>query len=152
MLKYMTASACPACHGKRLRPESLAVKVGSLSIADFTALPSAPRARRRAANLGFTEREALIAGRLRREIVERLAFLDSVGLSYLALDRNAASLSGGEGQRIRLATQIGSRLRGVLYVLDEPSIGLHQRDNQRLIAALESLARSGQHGAGGRAR
>jgi excinuclease ABC subunit A len=138
MLKFMTASACPVCHGKRLRPESLAVKVGGLSIADFTSLPLR-RALGAASKLEFTQREALIAERLRREIVERLEFLDSVGLSYLALDRNAASLSGGEGQRIRLATQIGSRLRGVLYVLDEPSIGLHQRDNQRLIAALESL-------------
>jgi excinuclease ABC subunit A len=138
MLNYMTASVCPVCKGKRLRPESLAVKVGSLSIADFTALPLR-RALNAASNLQFTQREALIAERLRREIVERLQFLDSVGLSYLALDRNAATLSGGEGQRIRLATQIGSRLRGVLYVLDEPSIGLHQRDNQRLIAALESL-------------
>jgi excinuclease ABC subunit A len=138
MLKYMSASVCPVCKGSRLRPESLAVKVGTLSIADFTALPLR-RALDAARRLHFTEREALIAERLRKEIVERLEFLDSVGLSYLALDRNAASLSGGEGQRIRLATQIGSRLRGVLYVLDEPSIGLHQRDNQRLIAALESL-------------
>ncbi len=109
-----------------------------MSIADFTALPLR-RALEAARKLDFTQREALIAERLRHEIVERLEFLDSVGLSYLALDRNAATLSGGEGQRIRLATQIGSRLRGVLYVLDEPSIGLHQRDNQRLIAALESL-------------
>ncbi len=138
MLNYMSASTCPVCKGKRLRPESLAVKVGTLSIADYTALPLR-RALEAARRLEFTRREALIADRLRREIVERLEFLDSVGLSYLALDRNAASLSGGEGQRIRLATQIGSRLRGVLYVLDEPSIGLHQRDNQRLIAALESL-------------
>ena len=96
------------------------------------------RWRRRRA-IEFSRREGLIAERLRREVVERLEFLDSVGLSYLSLDRNAASLSGGEGQRIRLATQIGSRLRGVLYVLDEPSIGLHQRDNQRLIEALKSL-------------
>src|SRR5277367_437833 len=138
MLKFMTASVCPICKGKRLRPESLAVKVGSLSIADFTALPLR-RALEAARSLEFSKRDAMIAERLRREIVERLEFLDSVGLSYLALDRNAATLSGGEGQRIRLATQIGSRLRGVLYVLDEPSIGLHQRDNQRLIAALESL-------------
>ncbi|AXC13414.1 Excinuclease ABC subunit A [Acidisarcina polymorpha] len=138
MLNYMSASTCPVCKGQRLRPASLAVKVGSLSIADFTALPLR-RALDAARHLEFSKRDALIAERLRREIVERLEFLDSVGLSYLALDRNAASLSGGEGQRIRLATQIGSRLRGVLYVLDEPSIGLHQRDNQRLIAALESL-------------
>jgi len=138
MLNYMSASACPVCKGKRLRPESLAVKVGALSIADFTALPLR-RALEAVRQLEFTHREALVAERLRREIVERLEFLDSVGLSYLALNRSAATLSGGEGQRIRLATQIGSRLRGVLYVLDEPSIGLHQRDNQRLIAALESL-------------
>ncbi len=109
-----------------------------MSIADFTALPM-DRALDRARAVTFTAREALIAERLRKEIVERLQFLNAVGLSYLALDRNAATLSGGEGQRIRLATQIGSRLRGVLYVLDEPSIGLHQRDNQRLIHALEAL-------------
>jgi excinuclease ABC subunit A len=138
LLNYMSATICPACQGKRLRPESLAVKVGSLSIADFTELPLR-RALEAARGFEFTRREALIAERLRREVVERLEFLNSVGLSYLSLGRNAASLSGGEGQRIRLATQIGSRLRGVLYVLDEPSIGLHQRDNQRLIEALKSL-------------
>src|SRR5579872_1787333 len=138
MLNYMSASECPVCHGQRLRPESLAVKVDGISIAEFTALPMA-RALDRARQVSFTAREALIAERLRREIVERLQFLNAVGLSYLSLDRNAATLSGGEGQRIRLATQIGSRLRGVLYVLDEPSIGLHQRDNQRLINALENL-------------
>jgi excinuclease ABC subunit A len=126
------------CRGKRLRPESLAVKIGGLSIADFTALPL-NRALSAAINLTFTAREALLADRIRHEIVERLEFLCAVGLNYLALDRNAATLSGGEGQRIRLATQIGSRLRGVLYVLDEPSIGLHQRDNMRLIQALERL-------------
>src|SRR5271168_1408928 len=142
LLNYMSATTCPACQGKRLRPESLAVKVGALSIADFTALPLR-RALDAARKLEFSHREALIAERLRREIVERLEFLDSVGLSYLALDRSAATLSGGEGQRIRLATQIGSRLRGVLYVLDEPSIGLHQRDNQRLIQALEALRNLG---------
>jgi excinuclease ABC subunit A len=134
----MSATVCPACQGKRLRRESLAVKVGALSIADFTALPLR-KALTAARAIEFSRREGLIAERLRREVVERLEFLDSVGLSYLSLDRNAASLSGGEGQRIRLATQIGSRLRGVLYVLDEPSIGLHQRDNQRLIEALKSL-------------
>ena len=109
-----------------------------MSIADFTALPLR-KALDAASTIQFSLRERLIAERLRREVVERLEFLNSVGLSYLSLDRNAASLSGGEGQRIRLATQIGSRLRGVLYVLDEPSIGLHQRDNQRLIEALKSL-------------
>ena len=138
MMSYMSAAPCPVCRGKRLRPESLAVKVGGLSIADFTALPL-NRALSTTINLKFTEREALIAERIRREIAERLEFLCRVGLNYLSLDRNAATLSGGEGQRIRLATQIGSRLRGVLYVLDEPSIGLHQRDNGRLIEALERL-------------
>ncbi len=138
MMQYMSASDCPVCHGRRLRPESLAVKIDGMSIADFTAL-SMERALDRAKAITFTAREALIAERLRKEIVERLQFLNAVGLSYLSLERNAATLSGGEGQRIRLATQIGSRLRGVLYVLDEPSIGLHQRDNQRLIHALEAL-------------
>ncbi|WP_446743176.1 excinuclease ABC subunit UvrA [Silvibacterium acidisoli] len=138
MMNYMSASVCPACKGRRLRPESLAVKIGGLSIADFTALPLG-KSLVAAQKITFTTREGLIAERLRREIVERLEFLLAVGLGYLALDRNAATLSGGEGQRIRLATQIGSRLRGVLYVLDEPSIGLHQRDNMRLITALESL-------------
>ena len=138
MMQYMSASECPVCHGRRLRPESLAVQVDGMSIADFTALPM-DRALARAEAIPFTPREALVAERLRREIVERLQFLNAVGLGYLSLERNAATLSGGEGQRIRLATQIGSRLRGVLYVLDEPSIGLHQRDNQRLINALENL-------------
>jgi excinuclease ABC subunit A len=155
MMQYMSATTCPRCQGRRLRPESLAVTIpistdtsqttnnqqqttSSLSIADFTAL-SLERALRGARTMAFTGRERLIADRLQREIVERLEFLNAVGLGYLSLDRSAATLSGGEGQRIRLATQIGSRLRGVLYVLDEPSIGLHQRDNQRLIAALERL-------------
>jgi len=138
MMNFMSASICPSCRGKRLRPESLAVKVGGLSISDFTAL-SLNRALAASRELKFTAREALIAERIRKEVVERLEFLAGVGLSYLSLDRNAATLSGGEGQRIRLATQIGSRLRGVLYVLDEPSIGLHQRDNMRLIEALTRL-------------
>jgi excinuclease ABC subunit A len=138
MMNYMSATPCPVCRGKRLRPESLAVKIGGLSIADFTSLPL-NRALSAAINLTFTAREAMVADRIRREVVERLEFLCAVGLNYLSLNRNAATLSGGEGQRIRLATQIGSRLRGVLYVLDEPSIGLHQRDNGRLIQALERL-------------
>ncbi len=166
MMQYMSATKCPRCDGKRLRPESLAVTIPiasatnpgapqlasemwdgaatdpkgtrDLSIADFTALPL-DRALLGARSMHFTGREHLIADRLQREIIERLEFLNAVGLTYLALDRSAATLSGGEGQRIRLATQIGSRLRGVLYVLDEPSIGLHQRDNQRLISALERL-------------
>ena len=138
MLGYMSATDCAACDGRRLRPESLAVKVGELSIADFTEMPLA-RALEAARTLAFSARDSMIAERLRREVVERLQFLNDVGLSYLSMNRSAATLSGGEGQRIRLATQIGSRLRGVLYVLDEPSIGLHQRDNMRLIRALEAL-------------
>ncbi len=183
MMQYMSATTCPRCHGRRLRPESLAVTIPirsadsvilsggasapqskdpetfrpataprtlptqtqnpppstiNLSIADYTAL-SLHRALTAARAMNFTGRERIIADRLQREIIERLEFLNAVGLGYLSLDRSAATLSGGEGQRIRLATQIGSRLRGVLYVLDEPSIGLHQRDNQRLIAALERL-------------
>jgi len=138
MMNFMSATPCPACRGKRLRPESLAVKINGLSIADFTSLPL-NRALSAAYEFNFTAREALIADRIRREVIERLEFLCAVGLNYLSLNRNAATLSGGEGQRIRLATQIGSRLRGVLYVLDEPSIGLHQRDNSRLIEALVRL-------------
>jgi len=138
MMQYMSATTCPRCQGKRLRPESLAVTVNNQSIADFTAL-SLERALSAAREMNFTGRDRIIADRLQREVVERLEFLNAVGLGYLSLDRSAATLSGGEGQRIRLATQIGSRLRGVLYVLDEPSIGLHQRDNQRLIQALENL-------------
>ncbi|MGC1783865.1 MAG: excinuclease ABC subunit UvrA [Acidobacteriaceae bacterium] len=138
LMGYMSATTCPACHGKRLRPESLSVQVNGLSIADFTALPLAT-ALDTMRQFRFGQREQLITDRLQREIIERLEFLNAVGLGYLSLDRNAATLSGGEGQRIRLATQIGSRLRGVLYVLDEPSIGLHQRDNARLIQSLTSL-------------
>ena len=138
MMGYMSAATCPDCHGKRLRPESLSVQVNGLSIADFTALPLTA-ALETVRGFNFSGREQLITDRLQREIIERLEFLNAVGLGYLSLERNAATLSGGEGQRIRLATQIGSRLRGVLYVLDEPSIGLHQRDNQRLIGALTAL-------------
>jgi excinuclease ABC subunit A len=138
LLDYMSATECPACHGQRLRPESLAVKVNGLSIADFTGLPVA-RSLELAKKIRLTGREATIAGRVVHEIVERLQFLNAVGLGYIALNRSAATLSGGEGQRIRLATQIGSKLRGVLYVLDEPSIGLHHRDNARLLQALEEL-------------
>ena len=138
LLDYMSATVCPACHGRRLRPESLAVKVNGMSIGDFTSLPVA-RSLDVAAKITLTGREQIIAGRVMHEIVERLQFLNAVGLGYISLDRSAATLSGGEGQRIRLATQIGSKLRGVLYVLDEPSIGLHHRDNHRLLAALESL-------------
>jgi excinuclease ABC subunit A len=138
LLNYMSSTPCPVCHGKRLRPESLAVKVNGMSIADFTALPVS-RALEVATKIRLAGREQIIAGRIVHEVVERLQFLNAVGLGYISLDRSAATLSGGEGQRIRLATQIGSRLRGVLYVLDEPSIGLHHRDNDRLLSALESL-------------
>jgi len=138
LLDYMSATECPACHGQRLRPESLAVKVNGMSIADFTELPVS-RSLQMARKIQLTGREAAIASRVMHEIVERLQFLDAVGLGYISLDRSAATLSGGEGQRIRLATQIGSKLRGVLYVLDEPSIGLHHRDNARLLQALEEL-------------
>jgi excinuclease ABC subunit A len=138
LMDHMSATECPVCHGKRLRPESLAVKVNAMSIADFTAMPVS-RALEVASEIKLAGREAAIAGRVMHEIVERLQFLNAVGLGYISLDRSAATLSGGEGQRIRLATQIGSRLRGVLYVLDEPSIGLHHRDNGRLLNALENL-------------
>jgi len=138
LLDYMSATECAICHGKRLRPESLAVKVNGMSIADFTDLPVS-RALETAQKIKLTGREATIAGRIVHEITERLQFLNAVGLGYISLARSAATLSGGEGQRIRLATQIGSKLRGVLYVLDEPSIGLHHRDNGRLLAALENL-------------
>jgi excinuclease ABC subunit A len=138
LLDYMSATECSVCHGKRLRPESLAVKVNAMSIADFTELPVS-RAFETAQKIKLTGREQTIAGRIVHEITERLQFLHAVGLGYISLSRSAATLSGGEGQRIRLATQIGSKLRGVLYVLDEPSIGLHHRDNGRLLAALENL-------------
>jgi len=144
LTQYMSATQCVVCHGKRLRPESLAVKLGSLSIADFTAL-SLSVARPAVAKIlaHLTERQKEIAARPLEEVSERIEFLLAVGLGYLSLDRSAATLSGGEAQRIRLATQIGSRLRGVLYVLDEPSIGLHARDNARLLGSLEHLRNLG---------
>jgi len=138
LMEHMSASDCPVCHGKRLRSESLAVLVEGMSIADFTAMPVA-RSLEKARAIKLTGRDEQIAGRIMHEIVERLQFLNAVGLGYISLARSAATLSGGEGQRIRLATQIGSKLRGVLYVLDEPSIGLHHRDNGRLLNALEEL-------------
>jgi excinuclease ABC subunit A len=135
---YMSPVECPSCHGKRLRPASLAVRVKNFSIAEFTALPVA-RALVTVRNWEFSSREFEIAGRVVDEIRRRLEFLSAVGLDYLSLERSAATLSGGEAQRIRLATQIGSKLRGVLYVLDEPSIGLHPRDNERLLETLAQL-------------
>jgi excinuclease ABC subunit A len=142
LMEHMSATDCPVCKGRRLRPESLAVKVHDMSIAEFTALPIS-RALETARKITLQGRDEIIAGRVMHEIRERLEFLNAVGLNYLSLDRSAATLSGGEGQRIRLATQIGSKLRGVLYVLDEPSIGLHHRDNDRLLAALDSLKKLG---------
>ncbi|MCY0908379.1 MAG: excinuclease ABC subunit UvrA [Sulfobacillus thermotolerans] len=136
--EYMSSKPCTVCHGKRLKPEVLAVTIGGLSIADFTEL-SVRDARAFAAALTFDERDQRIAGPILKEVNERLSFLVDVGLGYLTLSRAAGSLSGGEAQRIRLATQIGSSLVGVLYILDEPSIGLHQRDNERLIATLKKL-------------
>lgn len=134
----MTGIECPDCHGHRLKPTSLAVTVGGLNISELTLL-SVREELDFANNIKLTQREHLIADGILKEIKERLGFLQSVGLEYLTLSRNAATLSGGESQRIRLATQIGSALTGVLYVLDEPSIGLHQRDNAKLIKTLERL-------------
>ena len=139
---YMSPAVCPACLGKRLRPSSLAVRVKNAAISEFTAMPIS-RALITARGWQLTQREGEIAGRVVDEIRRRLEFLESVGLHYLSLDRAATTLSGGEAQRIRLATQIGSKLRGVLYVLDEPSIGLHPRDNDRLLDTLESLREMG---------
>ncbi|HEX6455400.1 MAG TPA: excinuclease ABC subunit UvrA [Solirubrobacterales bacterium] len=135
---YMAEQPCPACKGARLRPESLAVKVGGLSIAEYSDL-SAHAASEWIRALEMTETERAIARLIVREITERLSFLENVGIGYLSLARSARTLSGGEAQRIRLATQIGSHLVGVMYVLDEPSIGLHQRDNEKLIATLDRL-------------
>jgi excinuclease ABC subunit A len=139
--QYMAARPCPECNGKRLRPEVLAVTVFQRSIIDITTMSIADALEFFASLTGpaLSEREHIIARQILKEIRERLGFLNDVGLEYLTLDRAAATLSGGEAQRIRLATQIGSRLMGVLYVLDEPSIGLHQRDNARLIRTLETL-------------
>jgi excinuclease ABC subunit A len=136
--KYMASKPCPRCQGARLKPEALAVRVGGLNIAEFTAM-SVRAALKWLEDLALDEREAHIARQILKEIRARLSFLDNVGLDYLTLDRAAATLSGGEAQRIRLATQIGSGLVGVLYILDEPSIGLHQRDNRRLLDTLLAL-------------
>jgi excinuclease ABC subunit A len=136
--EYMSVRPCPACGGARLRPESRAVLVGGMAIHEFAAL-SVRAALQWLREVELTETERHIARLILREIEERLNFLENVGIGYLSMDRAAATLSGGEAQRIRLATQIGSSLVGVLYILDEPSIGLHQRDNSKLIATLERL-------------
>ncbi len=136
--EYMSFRPCPVCKGARLKPEVLAVTVGGKNIHEFTQM-SVTRALQFLGDLELTETEQLIGARIVKEIRERLTFLDNVGVGYLQLDRASATLSGGEAQRLRLATQIGSQLVGVLYILDEPSIGLHQRDNDKLIGTLERL-------------
>ncbi len=136
--EYMSFRPCPVCNGARLKPEVLAVTIGERNIHEFTRM-SVQRAIEFLDVLELTETEELIGARIIKEIRERLTFLENVGVGYLQLDRAAATLSGGEAQRLRLATQIGSQLVGVLYILDEPSIGLHQRDNGKLIGTLERL-------------
>ncbi len=136
--EYMAEEPCPACNGQRLKPEALGVTVGEKNLAEVSAM-SIGQVRDFFRNLTLTETESMIAGQILKEIDARLGFLTDVGLSYLTLGRAAGSLSGGEAQRIRLATQIGSALMGVLYILDEPSIGLHQRDNHKLIATLKRM-------------
>ena len=135
---YRALRPCPTCAGERLKAQSRAVRVKGRTISEYVNLPIS-EAVRVFDELELTDREALIASRILREIRDRLHFLDDVGVGYLTLGRSAATLSGGEGQRIRLATQIGSNLTGVLYVLDEPSIGLHQRDNRALLSTLARL-------------
>ena len=140
--EFMSQCPCPACQGRRLKPEALAVTVGGLSIWQATELP-VDEELAFFNGLTLTETQQLIAAQILKEIRSRLGFLQSVGLSYLTLSRSSGTLSGGESQRIRLATQIGSKLVNVLYILDEPSIGLHQRDNRRLIRSLEELRDAG---------
>ncbi len=135
---FRSLRPCPTCRGERLKPESLAVRVKARTIAEYVNLPIS-EALKVFESLQLTDREAIIAERILREIQDRLRFLHDVGVGYLTLGRSAATLSGGEGQRIRLATQIGANLTGVLYVLDEPSIGLHQRDNRKLLGTLSRL-------------
>jgi excinuclease ABC subunit A len=138
LMDYMSPAQCPQCQGRRLRPSSLAVRVKGVGLAELTEMP-VDRAAATVQSWKLAEREQQIAARVIEEIRNRLEFLTAVGLNYLNLARSAATLSGGEAQRIRLATQIGSKLRGVLYVLDEPSIGLHARDNERLLDTLSHL-------------
>ena len=135
---YMSEAECPTCHGARLKPESLAVKVGDKNINELTDMPII-HIKEYINSLTLSEKDAIIADQILKELNKRLQFLIDVGLDYLTLSRSAATLSGGESQRIRLATQIGSGLTGVMYILDEPSIGLHQRDNDKLIATLKKL-------------
>lgn len=136
--QYMSDNPCPKCKGDRLKPEALAVTVGNLNIAEFCKLSISDELKY-LKNLELSEKQKMISGQIVKEIINRLSFLEKVGLDYLSMARSAGTLSGGEAQRIRLATQIGSSLTGVLYILDEPSIGLHQRDNDKLIEALKNL-------------
>ncbi|NLZ48686.1 MAG: excinuclease ABC subunit UvrA [Clostridiales bacterium] len=136
--QFMSDNPCPKCKGDRLKPEALAVTVGNMNIADFCKL-SITEELNFLKNLELSEKDKMISGQITKEIISRLSFLEKVGLDYLTMARSAGTLSGGEAQRIRLATQIGSSLTGVLYILDEPSIGLHQRDNDKLIEALKNL-------------
>jgi excinuclease ABC subunit A len=136
--EFRTLRTCPTCEGERLKPESRAVRVKGRRLAEYTSLPISEAVHAFGA-LQLTDRESIIAGRILKEIHDRLRFLDDVGVGYLSIGRSAQTLSGGEAQRIRLATQIGSNLTGVLYVLDEPSIGLHQRDNRALLGTLARL-------------
>ncbi len=142
LAQYQSERPCPVCKGKRLKPEALAVLVGKTNISDLCAL-SLEKIGAFFNDLTLTEREMMIARQIVKEIRTRVGFLLNVGLNYLTLDRSARTLAGGEAQRIRLATQIGSGLMGVLYILDEPSIGLHQRDNTKLIRTLEHLRELG---------
>ena len=148
--KYMEEKECSACRGRRLKPEALSVLVGGKSIIEVTAM-SIEKCREFFDEIELSKKEEMIAKQILKEIKGRLQFLANVGLSYLSLDRRAGTLSGGEFQRIHLATQLGVGLVGVLYILDEPSIGLHQRDNQKLLSTLKTLARYGQYRDSGRA-
>ena len=136
--RFRSLRPCPVCHGERLKAQSRGVRVKGRTLSEYVGLPL-DEALRVFEAMALTDRERLIASRILREIQDRLRFLTDVGVGYLTLGRSAATLSGGEGQRIRLATQIGASLRGVLYVLDEPSIGLHQRDNRALLRTLRRL-------------
>ena len=148
---FMSSVPCPDCHGDRLRPEILAVTVGGINISDFCKM-SVREALKFMDELQLTDMQQKIAGQIIKEIKSRLSFLANVGLNYLTLARSASTLSAGESQRIRLATQIGSSLMGVLYILDEPSIGLHQRDNDKADRGAEEPARPGQYRHSGGAR
>src|SRR5699024_6154033 len=138
MRKYMTELPCPTCHGYRLNERALAVKINDRNVGEVSDLPISQELAF-FSNLNLTPAQQEIARPILKEIIDRLSFMQNVGVDYLTRSRAARALSGGEAQRIRLATQIGSNLAGVMYVLDEPSIGLHQRDNDRLIASLKKM-------------